>query len=108
METARNKTAIKISGIFILPDLKHNMANRCSYKLKGFIHAGKLKRKWRREQDSNLQALTGGSFQDYCISQLCYLSTKLYVHLCPKYPGHNEVHCKLYKEHYNLSNPLYL
>ena len=28
-----------------------------------------LKRyKWRREQDSNLQALTGGSFQDYCIT----------------------------------------
>ncbi len=23
---------------------------------------------WRREQDSNLQALTGGSFQDYCIT----------------------------------------
>ena len=27
-----------------------------------------LKLKWRREQDSNLQARKGGSFQDYCIT----------------------------------------
>lgn len=29
---------------------------------------GNARLKWRREQDSNLQALTGGSFQDYCIT----------------------------------------
>ena len=33
-----------------------------------------MEKKWRRGQDSNLQALTRGSFQDYCLSQLGYLS----------------------------------
>ncbi len=65
-----------------------------------------LKLKWRREQDSNLQALTGGSFQDYCISQLCYLSTKPDVRLRGEFPERSAARYKYDKAHYTHSNLL--
>jgi hypothetical protein len=45
---------------------------RCELPIKFLLRANpksKIQnRKWRRGQDSNLQALSGGSFQDYCIT----------------------------------------
>ncbi len=70
------RTPIKYLVIFIRAKGKKNLQSKIA-NLKS------KNKKWRREQDSNLQALTGGSFQDYCITNYA-ISPQNLMPLTPK------------------------